>query len=148
LLWAQQAGTYVYTAPAVWNQTVYVGSYDGKVYAFDAGTGRLRWTYESTGSIHGAPTVMGGLVYFSVCGTCGTRTGVRYAKAGRKGTFALDARTGKLVWTFWDGRYSPIVADEKRVYMIGHARVYGLEPCPKLWSPDRKQPYRGLLKTC
>jgi outer membrane protein assembly factor BamB len=148
LLWAQQAGTYVYTAPAAWNQTIYVGSYDGKVYAFDAATGRLRWTYEASGSIHGAPTVMAGLVYFSVCGTCGTRTGVRYAKKGRPGTFALDARTGKLVWTFWDGRYSPVVADEKRVYLMGRARVWGLEPCPKLWSATRTTPFRALLPHC
>ena len=148
LLWAQQAGTYVYTAPAVWNQTVYVGSYDGKIYAFDAGTGRLRWTYEATGSIHGAPTVMNGLLYFSVCGTCGTRTGVRYAKRGRPGTFALDARTGKLVWGFWDGRYSPVIADEKRVYLMGRARVWGLQPCPKRWSAKRQQPYRGVRQKC
>ena len=147
LLWAQQAGTYVYTAPAVWNETVYVGSYDGKVYAFDAATGRLRWTYEASGSIHGAPTVMAGLVYFSVCGTCG-RNGVRYAKEGPPGTFALDAETGKLVWSFWDGRYSPIVADEERVYLMGKSRVWGLEPCPKLYSPTRERPYRGLLKHC
>jgi len=148
LLWAQRAGTYVYTAPAVWNETVYVGSYDGKVYAFDAGTGRLRWTYESTGSIHGAPTVMNGLIYFSACGTCGTRTGVRYAKRGPSGTFALDARTGKLVWSFWDGRYSPVIADEKRVYLMGRARVWGLQPCPKLWSQTRERPYRGLVRQC
>ena len=148
LLWAQQAGTYVYTAPAVWNQTVYVGSYDGKVYAFDAATGRLRWTYEAAGSIHGAPTVMAGLVYFSVCGTCGTRTGVRYAKKGPPGTFALNARTGKLVWSFWDGRYSPIVADEKRVYLMGKSRVWGVQPCPKRWTLTRSRPYRGLRQHC
>jgi outer membrane protein assembly factor BamB len=147
LLWAQQAGPYVYTAPAVWNQTVYVGSYDGKVYAFDAATGRLRWTYEASGSIHGAPTVMDGLVYFSVCGTCG-RKGVRDTKEGPPGTFALDARTGKLVWSFRDGRYSPIVADEKHVYLMGKSRVWALDPCTNRRTPDRSQPYRGLVKRC
>jgi outer membrane protein assembly factor BamB len=147
LIWAQRAGTYVYTAPAVWNQTVYVGSYDGKVYAFDAATGRLRWTYEARGSIHGAPTVMNGLVYFSVCGFCGQR-GVRYSKRGRPGTFALDARSGKLVWTFKDGLYSPIIADEDLVYVMGIARVWALEPCKRKQGPGRKVPYRGLLKTC
>ena len=49
------------------------------------------------GSIHGAPTVMDGLVYFATCGTCGQR-GSRYAKRGPRATFALDARTGKRVW--------------------------------------------------
>ena len=125
LIWASNAGSYVYSAAAVWRRTVYVGSYDGRVYALDAATGQTRWTYESPGSIHGAPTVMGGLVYFSVCGTCG-QFGSRYAKRGPRGTFALDARTGRLVWRFGDGTYSPIVADSKRVYLTGRTRVYAL----------------------
>ena len=37
----------------------------------------------------------------------------------RTATYALDARTGKLVWTFPDGQYSPLVADEERVYLVG-----------------------------
>ena len=71
LLWASHGGTYVYTGAAVYRKTVYVGSYDGNVYAFDAGTGALRWKHEAPASIHGAPSVVGGLVYFATCGTCG-----------------------------------------------------------------------------
>ncbi len=128
LLWAQRAGTYVYSAAAVWRKTVYVGSYDGKLYALDAATGDVKWTHQSPSAIHGAPTVMAGLVYFSSCGTCGHNAS-REAKFGRRGTYAVDARTGRLVWSFPDGRYSPIVADSERVYLVGNTRVYGLDPC-------------------
>jgi outer membrane protein assembly factor BamB len=145
LLWAQRAGTYVYTAPAVWANTVYVGSYDGNVYAFDAGTGELRWKYAASGSIHGAPTVMAGLVYFSVCGRCG-HAGSRYAKMGQPGTFALDAKTGELVWSFFDGRYSPVIADETHVYLMGKSRVWAFEPCPQRRTPDGT--YRNLIRSC
>ncbi|MGH3103964.1 MAG: PQQ-binding-like beta-propeller repeat protein [Gaiellaceae bacterium] len=127
LLWAQRAGPYVYSAPAVWRRTVYVGSYDGKLYALDAATGDVRWTFQSPSAIHGAPTVMGGLVYFSSCGTCGRRNS-RSTKQGRRGTFAVDARTGKLGWKYPDGRYSPIVADGERVYLTGHTRQHAFEP--------------------
>jgi outer membrane protein assembly factor BamB len=127
LLWAQDAGTYVYSAAAVWNRTVYVGSYDGFVSAFDAATGELRWRYSAPAAIHGAPTVLDGLVYFSTCGTCG-QNGSRYAKLGPRTTFALDARTGELVWSFPDGQYSPIVADQERVYLAGRTRVYAFAP--------------------
>ena len=42
-------------------------------------------------------------------------------------TYALDARTGARLWTFPDGKYSPVVADANRLYLVGNARVYGLD---------------------
>ena len=42
--------------------TVYVGSDDHKVYALDAATGHLRWTYTTGGAVSG-PAVAGGTVY-------------------------------------------------------------------------------------
>jgi outer membrane protein assembly factor BamB len=125
LLWATPVGTYVYTAPAVWERKVYVGTYDGKFYALDAATGATRWVRDVPAAVHGAPTVMGKLVYFATCGRCGQK-GVRPAKAGPFATYALDARTGRLVWTFPDGHYSPIVADGERVYLTGSTVVYAL----------------------
>jgi outer membrane protein assembly factor BamB len=127
LLWAQNAGSYVYTAAAVWQRTVYVGSYDGNVYAFDAATGDERWRRELPAAIHGAPTILAGRIYFSTCGTCGQR-GSRYAKRGPSHTFGLDARTGRVVWRFGDGRYSPVVADDRRMYVAGSTSVYALVP--------------------
>ena len=106
LLWASNAGSYVYSAPAIWRKTVYVGSYDGYFYAFDAATGARRWRTRIGASIHGAPTVLDGLVYFSTCGTCGQR-GSRGAAFGPRATYALDARTGRRVWRFFAGHYSP-----------------------------------------
>jgi outer membrane protein assembly factor BamB len=139
LLWAKHAGTYVYTAPAVWRKRVYVGTYDGRFYALDAATGDVRWVWTAPGSIHGAPTVMDGLVYFATCGTCG-RHGSRYAKLGPRGTFALDALTGKLVWRFPDGHYSPVVADRTRVYVAGSTRVYALKPVGEKTTKQRVRP--------
>ena len=42
-------------------------------------------------------------------------------------TYALDARTGARLWTFPDGKYSPVVADANRLYLVGNARLYGLD---------------------
>ena len=53
--------------------------------------------------------------------------GVVYVST-RGRTFALDARTGKQLWKFNDGRYSPLLADEERVYFTGWRKIYGLEP--------------------
>ena len=40
----------------------------------------------------------------------------------------LDARTGEELWTFEDGEYGGLVADPDRVYLVGLARVYALQP--------------------
>jgi outer membrane protein assembly factor BamB len=137
LLWASRAGSYVYTGAAVWKRTVYVGSYDGNVYAFDAATGARKWRRPLPAAIHGAPTIMAGHIYFSTCGTCGSR-GSRYAKRGPSHTFALNARTGRVVWRFRDGRYSPLVADAKRAYLVGRTSVYALVPRKKAAAAKAK----------
>jgi outer membrane protein assembly factor BamB len=72
---------------------------------------------------------MAGLVYFSTATGLRTSHAQRYIKVGERGTYALDARTGKLVWRQRIiGQYAPIVADDQRVLLIGATRVYGLVP--------------------
>jgi outer membrane protein assembly factor BamB len=111
LRWSQGTGGYVYASPAVWEKTVYVGSYSGRFYAFDAATGDVRWRFRAKGDISGSATVLNGVVYFSTFDEI---------------TYALDARTGKQLWTYADGKYGGVVADSDRLYLVGHARMYGL----------------------
>ena len=128
VLWVQRVGTYVYTSAAAWGRMVYVGSYDGSFNAYDAATGDLGWHFDAPAAVHGAPVVMDRLVYFSTCSYCGSH-GSRYAKEGPRNTYALDARTGRLVWTAPGvGTYSPIISDGRLVYLLGRAQVFGLEP--------------------
>jgi outer membrane protein assembly factor BamB len=124
LLWARRTGSYVYGAAAVWRQGVFVGSYDHRFYRLDARTGRIRWSFDAGHAITGAPTVLDGLVYFSTCGSCLAAE----ADARARRTFALDATTGRLVWTFPDGEYSPLVADSSRAYLTGFTKVYAFAP--------------------
>lgn len=130
LLWSRHAGSYVYTAAAVWRREVIIGTYDGYLVAYNAATGDELWRHSAPAAIHGAPTVLSGLVYFSTCSGCGSH-GSRSAKAGPRGTYAVDARNGKLVWQFPDGQYSPVVADSQRLYLVGRTHVYGFVPASK-----------------
>jgi len=130
LLWARHAGSYVYTAAAVWRREVIIGTYDGNLVAYNAATGDELWRHAAPAAIHGAPTVLDGLVYFSTCSGCGSH-GSRHAKSGPRGTYAVDARNGRLVWTFPDGQYSPVVADSERMYLVGRTHVYGFVPASK-----------------
>jgi outer membrane protein assembly factor BamB len=68
---------------------------------------------------------MAGLVYYSTFGKF-TNSHQRRVEDGPYRTYALDARTGSPVWQFPDGQYSPVVADQDRVYLAGSEAVYGL----------------------
>jgi outer membrane protein assembly factor BamB len=122
LAWSAPTGSFVYAAAAVWGNTVYVGSYDHTFYAFDAQTGSRRWSRDVGHPISGASTVLDGLVYFSTCGSCSQYESDPEARH----SYAVDARTGRFVWSFPDGEYSPVVSDGRRIYLMGFTTLYGL----------------------
>ena len=81
---------------AVWNGKVYVGTGDCRIVAINAATGSKVWDTpvcdaDQTG-ITEAPRVGNGLVYTGWAG-------MEYDVRG--GVVAVDAETGKKVWTFW-----------------------------------------------
>jgi outer membrane protein assembly factor BamB len=127
LLWARPLGSYVYSSAAIFDKKVYAGTYDGKFYALDAATGDVRWRRTMPSAVHAAPVVMSGLVYAATCGTCGAAA-ARAVKTGKDSTTAFNAFNGRKVWFTSAGKYaSPIVADQKRVYLIGRSFIYALE---------------------
>jgi outer membrane protein assembly factor BamB len=103
----------VYGSAAVWNKHVLVGSYDHTFYSLDAATGNVQWRFRANGPISGSATVIDGIVYFATL-------------KGR--TYGLNASTGRKVWTFGAGKYTPVVADTKRIYLIGYASLRALVP--------------------
>src|SRR3954462_1084591 len=117
LRWSHSTGGYVYASPAVWNQLVLVGSYSKKFFAFDAATGAERWHFKADGRSSGSGGGGGNVVYVATLGK---------KRKGR--TYALNARTGKLLWSYPDGKYTPAVAEKERFFLIGYARVYGMVP--------------------
>jgi outer membrane protein assembly factor BamB len=117
--WSASTGAYVYASPAVADvpglgPTVYIGSYDGTFRAYDAYTGGVRWSHGAGGRIDGSATVVGNVVYYSALG--GNRT------AG------LDLRTGREMFSFPDGEFSPVITDGKVVFLIGYSTIYQMLP--------------------
>ena len=76
--------------PTIAEGTVFVGSRDRFVYAVDEKQGTLRWKKRLEASVDAAPAVAGGRVY--VLSENGTSGGARL--------YALDAATGKTVWSY------------------------------------------------
>lgn len=117
--WSKSTGAFVYSAAAVENvrsvgPTVFVGSYDGNFYALNARTGGVRWSYNTGGQISGAPTVIGGVVYFSTIDTTNT--------------YGLSVRSGRRVFFRDSGAYNPVISDGRRLYWTAYESVSALVP--------------------
>ena len=111
------------SSPAVEKGVVYFGSYDGKFYAVDSATGKLKWKFQTDGEhrftakhMHGSlpeaepmpdpfdfylssPALWGGAVYFG---------------SGDGNVYSLDAASGTLNWKFQTGdvvHASPAISD-------------------------------------
>lgn len=83
--WKFHTNGYVISSPAVANDTAYVGSTDGYLYAVDLATGAQKWKFKTDARIASSPAVEGGVVYF------GSYDGKFYA---------VDAASGQLRWKF------------------------------------------------
>ncbi len=81
----------VHGTPAIANGLVYVGAYDGALYAFDLETGRREWRRPLGDAIGSSPVYYNGVVYVAV----------EYSLPSGS-VAAVDAGTGALEWM--DGR--------------------------------------------
>ena len=101
VVWKMYTGGAVYYPPAVAHDRVYVGSADGRVYAFEALTGRQLWSYRVAPHDYRIPVYDKLISAYPVAGGVVVENGVVYAAAGiahYDGTYvvALDAVTGTL----------------------------------------------------
>jgi outer membrane protein assembly factor BamB len=71
------------SSPVVVGGLVYVGDWSGKLYALNARSGRVVWTYQTGDKVKDGVAYAGGRVYFG---------------SYDSNVYALNARTGKLVW--------------------------------------------------
>jgi outer membrane protein assembly factor BamB len=51
------------SSPAVGGGVVYIGSFDGNVYAIDAQSGQKEWAFQTGDIVHSSPAVVNGVVY-------------------------------------------------------------------------------------
>jgi eukaryotic-like serine/threonine-protein kinase len=115
LKWENQSGSRGTSfGMAVVNGMVYFGG-DG-VYAFNASTGCLRWTYTTSGPVNGSPAVVNGVVYV----------------VSQFDVYALDAGTGALLWEFGSGGVGSPTVTNGVVYFgadngNGDTNVYALD---------------------
>ncbi|MDX6654561.1 MAG: hypothetical protein QOH18_1271, partial [Solirubrobacterales bacterium] len=119
LAWTHSTGGYVYSGPTVATTpttppTVYIGSFDGNIYALDAKNGETRWAHSAGGQVVGSLSAIGNIVYVAEF-TDGTTNG-------------YDMKTGKQVFHYKTGTYTPVISDGRRIYLVGYSSINALEP--------------------
>ncbi len=85
--WTTSIGSIVDGAPALVDDTLYLGTLDGVLHALDTGTGTGLWRMDFGGEFGSAPIVAGGLLYI------GTLTGTIYVIGGSGSGPAVPAST-------------------------------------------------------
>jgi len=119
LAWSYSTGGYAYSGPTVATTrhsppTVYIGSFDGNVYALDAKDGGVRWSRSAGGQVIGSLSAIGDIVYV--------------AEFTNKTTSGFMMRSGKRVFRYPKGTYTPVISDGRRIYLTGYSSITALEP--------------------
>lgn len=153
--WGTSAKRAVTSSPVVDEENfVYVGSFDGYLYAVDGENGFTQWRYRTNGPIISTPAVERGFVYFGSADgklyCVNTATGkerwnfatekpivssptihkdVVYFGGTDKKLYAINARTGKEMWQFEAGgeiTSSPLIVDDFIIFGCLDRKVYAL----------------------
>ena len=120
-----KGGNIFWSAPAVDENMVYAGNIDKNLYALNAQTGELRWSFETAGDAVSEPLVADGVVYVSDS-SHETRRGPRHL-------YVLDAATGAQLWVFeTTSTFLPAPAlGENVIYVTTTGEVFALKPSGK-----------------
>ncbi len=119
LAWSYSTGGYAYSGPTVASTkhsppTVFIGSFDGNIYALGAKNGNLRWSRDAGGQVIGSLSAVGDIVYV--------------AEFTNKTTSGFMMRSGKRVFRYPKGTYSPVISDGRRIYLTGYSSITALQP--------------------
>ncbi|HEX8119496.1 MAG TPA: PQQ-binding-like beta-propeller repeat protein [Pyrinomonadaceae bacterium] len=130
LAWRTSLSGYVYASPSVatvprLGPTVFIGDFSGNFYALDAKDGSVDWRKSEGGKIFGASTIVGRTVY--------------YSNLGNKNTTARDVASGKRLWGYHRGAFSPVISDGRRIYLTTYSTLYSFAPKPKHAKKPGKQ---------
>ncbi|MFP3974714.1 MAG: PQQ-binding-like beta-propeller repeat protein [Dehalococcoidia bacterium] len=109
----------VYGTPEVFNELIYIGAYNGKIYARDATNGQNRWTYSIDGNIIGSIAI-------------NENNGTMIVGSSNGKLYALDAEKGALLWNeplgvdgeIWS---TPVISDGTVYFGTLNHRLYAVD---------------------
>lgn len=146
IAWTYSTGGYAYSGPTVATTqhsppTVYIGSFDGNVYALDAKDGGVRWYRSTGGQVIGSLSAVGDIVYV--------------AEFTNETTRGYMMRSGREVFRYGRGTYTPVISDGRRLFLTGYSSITALRPyeykakvADRVVAPEGKpRPEKGASAT-
>ena len=136
--WQTFTPGYVTSSPALGSDgTVYVGSFDHRLYALDPATGQVRWSFPTDAHIYSSPALSAGP---------DGRTNEIYIASADGSVYALDP-SGRLLWRYDTAdpiRSSPVLGRKPRgggrILYVGssNGKLYALDATTgkRRWSFD------------
>ncbi|MDD4924237.1 MAG: PQQ-binding-like beta-propeller repeat protein [Dehalococcoidales bacterium] len=97
VIWQYDTKDTLWASPCLNGDTLYIASYDKRLFAIDINSGDLKWTqpFKTNGPIVAAPVCDNGIVYIGSLD---------------RGIYAIDSENGELIWKFSadsDAEYTP-----------------------------------------
>jgi outer membrane protein assembly factor BamB len=134
----------IHGTPAVADGTVFVGAYDGALYAFDLADGERLWRRKLGDAIGSSPAYHDGTVYMAV---------EYYTPSG--GVFGVDARTGAGQWAdrrVTDHPHSTPAIDREHGYLVvgsndGYCYAWTYPDLEFAWKYPTGEPIKGPVAT-
>jgi outer membrane protein assembly factor BamB len=121
LKWTAPTASQLQASPVYANGTIYMGTYNGMLNAYDATTGNLKWSFDSHTSFqHVSSPLVDPATGIVVFGTVGTRD----AQSVPAPFYALDMGTGLLKWSLllpWNQFAFPTIFSGTVYVGISHA---------------------------
>ncbi len=89
LIWQLETGGQIWATPTIDDSTLFIGTFDKKLYAVDINSGSEKWLhpFETQGPIISTPVVDNGIVYIS---------------SFDRHIYAINTNSGELIWKFPD----------------------------------------------
>lgn len=155
LIWSFACEEEVRSTPALYKNTIYVGSYDSNLYALDAKTGQFLWKAATNAGVCSTPCVFENLVAIGsedgnvyaydlakgmlqwtvhtggpVRSSPRYQTGMVYFGSDDQHLYCVEGRTGRLAWkqrTWKAVRSSPAVANGTVYFGSSDGHLYALD---------------------
>lgn len=115
----------IYGAPAVGDEVVYVGAYDGYIYSLALDSGECNWSFKTDDPVTAGPVVDGDRLY------AGSTDGKLHV---------LDSATGELVEPVETGSVAatPLLTEDNYLFVTtesGKLWKFSTEPLEPIWTP-------------